>query len=69
MDRVIEKKKGLRAVFRQKNIPYFLAGIFVLFVLWLLLRDNASTLRVNAETISTGEVRLGEFDDYIRVSG
>ena len=69
MDRVIEKKKGLRAVFRKKNIPYFLAGIFVLFVLWLLLRDNASTLRVNAETISTGEVRLGEFDDYIRVSG
>ena len=35
MDRVIEKKKGIRAVFRKKNIPYFLAGVFVIFVLWL----------------------------------
>ena len=41
MDRVIEKKKGIRAVFRKKNIPYFLAGVFVIFVLWLLLRDTA----------------------------
>ena len=40
MDRVIEKKKGIRAVFRKKNIPYFLAGVFVIFVLWLLLRDR-----------------------------
>ena len=32
MDRVIEQKKGIRAVFRKKNIPYFLAGIFVIFV-------------------------------------
>ena len=55
MDRVIEKKKGIRAVFRKKNIPYFLAGVFVIFVLWLLLRDS--------------DVRLGEFDDYVRVSG
>ena len=41
MDRVIEKKKGIRAVFRKKNIPYFLAGVFVIFVLWLLLRDTS----------------------------
>ena len=40
MDRVIEQKKGIRAVFRKKNIPYFLAGVFVIFVLWLLLRDT-----------------------------
>ncbi len=69
MDRVIEKKKGIRAILRKKNIPYFLTGAFVLFVLWLLLRDNASTLRVNAETLTTGEVRAGEFNDYIRVTG
>ena len=48
MDRVIEKKKGIRAVFRKKNIPYFLAGIFVIFVLWLLLRDKSSTLKVDS---------------------
>ena len=69
MDRVIEKKKGIRAVFRKKNIPYFLAGIFVIFVLWLLLRDKSSTLKVDANTVTIGDVRLGEFDDYVRVSG
>ena len=69
MDRVIEQKKGIRAVFRKKNIPYFLAGIFVIFVLWLLLRDKSSTLKVDANTITVGDVRQGEFDDYVRVSG
>ena len=69
MDRVIEKKKGIRAVFRKKNIPYFLAGVFVIFVLWLLLRDKSSTLKVDANTVTIGDVRLGEFDDYVRVSG
>lgn len=69
MDRVIEKKKGIRAVFRKKNIPYFLAGVFVIFVLWLLLRDKSSTLKVNANTITIGEVLQGEFDDYVRISG
>lgn len=69
MDRVIEKKKGISAVFRKKNIPYFLAGIFVIFVLWLLLRDKSSTLKVNSNTITIGEVLQGEFDDYVRVSG
>ena len=69
MDRVIEKKKGIRAVFRKKNIPYFLAGVFVIFVLWLLLRDKSSTLKVDATTVTIGDVRLGEFDDYVRVSG
>ena len=62
MDRVIEQKKGIRAVF-------FLAGVFVIFVLWLLLRDKSSTLKVDANTVTIGDVRLGEFDDYVRVSG
>ena len=56
-------------MFRKKNIPYFLAGIFVIFVLWLLLRDKSSTLKVDSNTITVGEVRMGEFDDYVRVSG
>ena len=63
------EKKGIRAVFRKKNIPYFLAGVFVIFVLWLLLRDKSSTLKVDANTVTIGDVRLGEFDDYVRVSG
>lgn len=69
MDRIIEKKKGIRAVFRKKNIPYFLGGLLLIFILWLAFRSNSSTLRVNANTLTVGEVMQGEFDDYVRVSG
>ena len=33
------------------------------------MRDDATTLRVNAGTLSISEVLSGEFNDYIRVSG
>lgn len=69
MDRKIEKKRGIRALFCKKNIPWLLGGVFVVFVLWMILRDNSSTLRVDGRIITTGEVRLGEFNDYVRVSG
>ena len=69
MDIRIEKKKGIRALFTKKGIPYLAGALFLVFVLWLLLRDNSSTLRVDARTISVGEVTRGEFNDYIRVTG
>lgn len=37
--------------------------------MWLFVRDHSSTLRVDARTISVGEVVRGEFNDYIRVTG
>ena len=69
MDIRIEKKKGVRALFTKKGIPYFAGALFLVFVLWLVLRDNSSTLRVDARMISVGEVVRGEFNDYIRVTG
>ena len=69
MDIRIEKKKGIRALFTKKGIPYLAGALFLVFVLWLLLRDNSSTLRVDARTISVGQVVSGEFNDYIRVTG
>lgn len=69
MDIRIEKKKGLRALFTRWGVPYLAGGIFLLFVVWLLVRDHSSTLRVDARTISVGEVVRGEFNDYIRVTG
>ena len=68
MDIRIEKKKGIRALFTKKGIPYLAGALFLVFVLWLLLRDNSSTLRVDARTISVGQVVSGEFNDYIRVT-
>jgi HlyD family secretion protein len=39
------------------------------FIISLIFRDDASTLRVNGESLSISEVREGEFNDYIRLSG
>ena len=66
MDIRIEKKKGIRALFTKKGIPYLAGALFLVFVLWLLLRDNSSTLRVDARTISVGQVVSGEFKMCIR---
>jgi len=69
MDIKIEKKKGIRALFTRRGVPYLLGGVFVVFVLWLLLRDNSSSLRIDARTITVSEVTRGEFNDYVRVTG
>ena len=69
MDRKIEKKKGLALVFSRKALPYWFGTFIAAFILWVALRDNSSTLRVNADLITIGEVQSGEFNDYIRISG
>ena len=69
MDRIIEKKKGLALVFSRKALPYWFGTFIAAFILWVAFRDNSSTLRINADLISIGEVQSGEFNDYIRISG
>ena len=69
MDKIIEKKKGLAVAFTRRALPYWMGAFVVAFVLWLVLRDNSSTLRVNGDTLSLGTVAQGEFNDYIRVTG
>ena len=69
MDKIIEKKKGIAVAFTKKALPYWFGAFIAAFILWLVLRDDASTLRVNGETLSISEVRSGEFNDYIRISG
>ena len=69
MDKAIEKKKGIALVFSKKALPYWFGGFMAIFILWLIFRDDSSTLRVNAETLTISEVRVGEFNDYIRISG
>ena len=66
MDRIIEKKKGLR----KKHMPYVLLGLFVLALLsWAIWGNHASTLKVDAEQITISEVTKGEFKDYVRLNG
>ena len=69
MDRIIEKKKGLALVFSKKALPYWFGAFMAGFILYLVFRDDSSTLRVNADTLTISEVTSGEFNDYIRLSG
>lgn len=69
MDRIIEKKKGWALLFSKKALPYYFGLLFLIFVGYLVLRDKASTLRVRSESIVTAEVKRGQFNDYLRVSG
>ena len=69
MDKRIEKKKGFRTAFTRKALPYWGGALFLILVLWIVFRDNSSTLRVDGQTLTTGDVTQSEFNDYIRISG
>ena len=69
MDKPIEKKKGLALAFTSKALPYWFGGFMAIFIIWLIFRDDSSTLRINADTLTISEVSAGEFNDYIRLSG
>lgn len=69
MDKIIEKKKGWRAAFTKKALPYWGGALVLALILWLVFRDNSATLRVNADSLTISQASQGEFNDYIRVSG
>lgn len=69
MDKKIEPQKGMALLLSKKAIPYWSALLVVAFVLYLILRDNVSTLRIDNEALSISEVVSGDFNDYIRVNG
>jgi HlyD family secretion protein len=69
MDKIIEKKTGWRVAFTRKALPYWLGAVVVAFILYLALRDNSRSYRVDKDTVSISTVERGEFNDYIRVSG
>ena len=69
MDIKLEKKKGLKAIFQKKNLVWVGVAALVLFIGWLVLRDNSSTLRVDAGLVNIATVEQGEFNDYVRLTG
>ncbi len=69
MDRIIEKKKGINVIFTKKALPFWLGAVLVAFIVWLVARDDSKKLRVNMDNISVSAVTLGQFNDYIRISG
>lgn len=66
MDTIIEKKRG----FKRKHWGYAAGGLLlVALVLYLVLRDTSSALRVERDRLTIETVVNGEFNDYIRVIG
>ena len=69
MDKPIEKKTGWRVAFTKKALPYWLAALLLAFIIYLIVRPNNKTLRVDRDTLTVGTAQFGEFNDYIRISG
>ena len=43
--------------------------MLMVFVVYLIVRPNNKTLRVDKDTVTISNVVMGEFNDYIRISG
>ena len=69
MDKIIERPTGWKAAFTRKALPWWLGAALTCLVIFLLVKPSHSTLRVSGDTISVSEVKAGEFNDYIRLSG
>ncbi len=66
MDRIIEKKKGIR----KKHIPYIAGGsLLILLISWLIFGNHTSKMNVESQKITIQPVTQGEFNDYIRLPG
>lgn len=69
MDKIIEKKTGWQTAFTKKALPWWIGSVLVLLIIYLIIKTNQSTLRINGDTVTISTVKQGEFNDYIRLSG
>ena len=69
MDKIIEKKTGWRVAFTKKALPWWLGALLLVFIVYLIARQNNKTLRVDKDAITVSSAVKGEFNDYIRISG
>lgn len=69
MDKIIEKKHGIALAFTIKALPYWFGAVLLLLIIYLLVRDNTSTMRINPDTLTIATVTKGDFNDYIRLNG
>ncbi len=66
MDKVIEKKKGLR----MKHILWFVGGLVIAFLLYkVIFSDHSSVFRTERDKLTISTVEAGLFNDYITVIG
>ncbi|TCO09374.1 efflux RND transporter periplasmic adaptor subunit [Natronoflexus pectinivorans] len=66
MDKIIEKKKGLK---RSTIIKIAASVVVVGALVWMITSTNTSTFRTSKERITIANVEYGQFMDYISVVG
>ena len=69
MDKIIEKKTGWRSAFTKKALPWWLGALLAAFIVYLIVRPDNKTLRVDKDALTISTATSGEFNDYIRLSG
>ena len=66
MDKIIEKKKGIRP----KHIVWIAGGLALAFLLYkVIFAENKSTFRAEKDKVTISTVEDGLFNDYITVIG
>lgn len=66
MDKVIEKKKGLKP----KHIIWGIGALFILFLLYkIVFAESQSVYRVEKDKLTISNVKDGLFNDYITIIG
>ncbi len=66
MDKVIERKKGLK----RKHIVWIIGGLIFTFLLYkVVFSDHSSVFRTEKEKLTIGTVTEGLFNDYITEQG
>ncbi|MBQ4169313.1 MAG: HlyD family efflux transporter periplasmic adaptor subunit [Bacteroidales bacterium] len=69
MDKIIEKKTGWRSAFTKKALPWWLGALLAAFIVYLVVRPDNKTHRVDKDALTISTATSGEFNDYIRLSG
>ena len=69
MDRTIEKKTGWHRAFTKKALPWWGGATLLLLIIYIIVMPSHSTLRVNGDSLTISEVKSGQFNDYMRLSG
>lgn len=66
MDKVIEKKKGLK----RKHIIWIIGGLVMAFIMYkAIFSDHSSVFRAEKDKLTISIVETGQFNDYITVIG
>ena len=69
MDRALEQKTGIKKIFQKKYIPYWIAGVVVIVLAFMLINTDSNAVTASKDNFTIASVKNDEFNDYIRQSG